>query len=311
MPGSTGKDLQSDLNNLAQSKALLSSAIDIVRYLERIQRSLESVAVMGQDAQRIPADAKRFFMRLGNRITQLPAPQLRTYLSKLDELICTDLDRIVAIADGAASPEILEDASALFGLDEKAVKALINEFERRTRTSVSMRVLMIRRGLKVDVLVIPIAEDLLQTRIEKLDEREKVCSGEIRKDIVSMQQDIDLILEHHDCSAALQEQLQGVRDELQQNLEHIAAGRSIDDLPFPFEVTEASDTGTWQMPVEVEPAPAPEPPPEAAPAAPDAPETTPAPEAAAIRRGFFGTLWVYVSTPNHVTWEMARTYRRH
>ncbi len=308
MPRAAGTDLQSDLNSLAQSKALLASAIDIVRYLERIQLSLETVAVMGADAHKIPAEAKRFFLNLGNKITQLPAHQLRAYLGKLDELICTDLDRIVSIADGAVTPDLLEDANALFGLDETAVKKLINEFERRTRTSVSMRVLMIRRGLKVDVLVIPIAEEVLQGRIEQLDEKEKECTGHIQKEIVAMKQDVELILEHHPCSDTLKKQLEAVRDELQQNLEHIRAGKSIDELPFPIEVAEGTDTNVWQTPPEPESkAEEPEP---AEPARPVADDATTANAQETSPRGFFGTLWVYLTTPNHVNWKRARTWRR-
>lgn len=309
MPRAAGNNLQSDLDNLAKSKALLASAIDIVRYLERIQRSLETVAVLGADAHKIPADAKRFFLKLGNKITQLPAPKLRAYLGKLDEMIRDDLDRIVAIADSAASPDLLDDASALFGLDEASVKKLINEFERRTRTSVSLRVLMIRRGLQVEVLVIPIAEEMLQDRIERLDERERECTGVVQQEIVAMRDDIDLILSSHNCGEALEKQLLGVRDELEQNLAHLRAGKSIDALPFPFEVAEATDTGgSWAKPLpppEPEPEPEPEPPSAGDAATTDAatPDETPA-------RGFFGTLWVYLSTPNHVTWEMARTYRK-
>ncbi len=307
MPRAAGTNLQSDLDNLAKSKALLASAIDIVRYLERIQRSLETVAVLGADAHRIPADAKRFFLKLGNKVTQLPAHKLRAYLAKLDELIRADLDRIVAIADGAASPDLLDDASALFGLDEDAVKKLINEFERRTRTSVSMRVLMIRRGLQVEVLVIPIAEEMLQQRIEKLDEREKECTGVVQNEIVAMRDDIDLILSSHQCGEALQQQLQVVREELEQNLEHLRAGKSIDALPFPFEVAEATDAGagTW-----AKPAPAPEPEPEPEPEPAPAGNVEPAPAEDLPARGFFGTLWIYCTTPNHVTWQMARTYRK-
>lgn len=312
MPRASGTNLQADLDNLAKSKELLASAIDIVRYLERIQRSLESIAVMGADAEQFSADAKRFFMNLGSKITELPAEKLRAYLARVDDLIRADLDRIVTIADSAARPDLLEDASLLFGLDEKAVKKLINEFERRTRTSVSMRVLMIRRGLEVDVLVIPIAEDLLQERIEHLDEKERECTGEIGKEISSMQEDIELILEHHDCGDSLRAQLEAVRDGLRDNLEHLRAGGSIDALPFPVEVAEGTDIGSWAT----APAPDPEPEPLPPPAAPEtsaeaaAESTQPAAPGEITPHGFFRTLWVYLTTPNHVTWKRARTWRQ-
>ncbi len=312
MTRAAGTSLQSDLDNLANSKALLASAIDIVRYLERIQRSLETVAVLGADAEKIPAEAKRFLINLGSKITELPAPKLQAYLVKIDELIRADMERIVAIADGAASPDLLEDSSALFGLDENAVKKLINEFERRTKTSISMRVLMLRRGLQVGVLSIPIAEELLQERIEKLDEREQEYKGVVQREIVAMQQDIDLILSSHNCGEAMEKQLLGVRDELEQNLAHLRAGKSIDELPFPFEVAEVADTNAWaKPPPKPEPKPEPEPDtlPEAAKEVPEPPAVENTPEAPVLR-GFFCTLWVYFTTPNDITWEMAKRYRK-
>ena len=157
-------------------------------------------------------------------------------------------------------------------------------------------------------MVIPIAEEILQQRIEKIDEREKECTDVVQKEIISMRDDVDLILSSHNCGDALRQQLEGVRNELDQNLKHLRAGKSIDELPFPFEVAEATDTGSWAKPMPA-PEPEPEPEPEPAPQQNQAPteEATPTD---VVERGFFATLWVYCTTPNHVTWEMARTYRK-
>lgn len=317
----TGDTLADDLERLTRRKQALLESVEFLDQMQQLLDSLDSLVAMGESVAQFPAEIQALLNDLDPKIASLPLPRLRKDLQVLDDLILADIDDIVAAARILCQADSMDAAAASA---EMVDAALMMEFRRRTQTSVSLRVLIFRRGHQVPALILPVATSVLEKQVADLDAREQEVRNTLETQVCEMRDDIDLILARPGLPEAIRAQLAGVREQMLGNISHIRAGGRVQDLPVAFESIEMTDDA-WGLGAAPAAAPAevaePEAPAPDVPAPPERKTVTVAPpvadpaappaEPVEIKsRGVLARLWVYFTTPPHVTWEKARTYRR-
>lgn len=313
--------VRADEAGLAQvmaRKAVLHGVIGIVRYMERLHDSLEAVLVLGESPDNVPGNVYFFLETMDEHLKAQASPKLRVYLERLESLIKTDVGQIADLAD--ADPPANPEAGGV-GPDPDFVE-LVDTFRRRAQTTVSLRVLLRKRGEPVGVVVLPVQEDALRKSLESLDKRKGAEEEKVLGQTRILLAEVNEMLEHTPEGGA-QRSLLEMRRELEADLEHLEAGKSVADLPYPVDNTEAADLDWLAPPVKVhqelaedEPEPGEEPEDaDAGEVTADA-EAEPQPEPQSVEeepgkvRGFFSRLWIYLTTGPEVTWEMTRSWQK-
>lgn len=303
--------LEKDLDLLASHKQVLVESMEFLRHMEELLASLETVVVMGNKVSRIPVEIQAFIAELDPQIQQAPAPQLRADLEVLDEKVRLHVEEIVAIAGRLKAPDAGKPVPRL---DHKA--PLLRNFHRYTRTAVSLRALLFRRGLTVEALVLPLAEGILRQHVTELEREENRARDRVEEDIGSFRGEINRIAARPDLSSAMRERLMTVNETLGDTLRHLRDGKTIEDLPVhieELEITAPPGPGRERpLPVAASETEAGEEVPDSDPGGTlSSPPGLPAEEEpGGEERGLLGTLWTYLTTPPKVNWKQSRTYRR-
>ncbi len=235
-----------ELRALRNKKETLQNVIKITRALTRLHQGLQAVLLLGRSASKVPKHAVRFYDALSLEVKQLPSNTLQQDLKAVDRLVRQDFDNILAIAEdneahfpGAAK---LSSASAGEAGGQDRIHKLLDEFRRRAQTAVCLRVILRERGIATLPLVLPVPEVKLQKQIDVLERKETRYKTKIRTDVMAMKNDVDVLLKNTAFPEAIRQELKQTQLGLQKDIEHIDAGRDLDDLPFPIESVESAET---------------------------------------------------------------------
>jgi hypothetical protein len=263
----------------------LETVIRIARAIERMQKALRAVLLMGQPASAIPKQALRYYAVLSRDIRNRPTTELSQDLQELDRRIKADLLDIVALAhsgdrDFATGGNVASDEE----LDR--INRRLEEFRRLSQTAVCLRILLRERGVTTTPMALPVPEQAIQRQIQALDTKEREYKTRLRENVAALKAELETMIERGGFPDAVLHELTAARDGLQANLEHIDAGRDLEALPFTMETTDA----------------APGAPTEAPPANPTARAPQPKPAAPQPPRGFFRRLWAWLNSPWSVRW---------
>lgn len=278
-----------ELRRLRSRKEALQSVIKIARAIERLQKALHAVLLMGQPATAIPKQALRYYNELSREIKNRPTNTLRQDLVELDRRIKTDLQDIIALA--RQSETEFASATTPVGDDElDRINKRLDEFRRLSQTAVCLRILLRERGITAPPMALPVPEQSIQQHIQALDHKEREYKSRLRTNIVALKTDLDALLARGGFPESVMRELAASRAALQSNLEHLDAGKELDTLPFAVEVTEAAPGAPPDMPATPNPAPAPR---------QDADDEP---------TGFFARLWRWLNSPWSVRWSQTRTH---
>lgn len=290
-----------ELRILRSKKETLQNVVKIAQAVNRLQKGLQAALQMSGPISRTSRHAIKFFADFQAEVNHQPSNILQQDLQELDRLVRADFGRILAIAHASDKYLPLTPASTENPADPEnaAINKLLDEFRRRAQTAICLRIILRERGIASQPLELPVPEELIQKQIAALEEKEKVFKTKIRADIVTMQRDVDAMLSNASFPDAIKHELAETRRGLQLDLEHIDAGKDLDDLPFSVEAIESVES------------------------APAAFETTPsqkqstttrstaspghhAKASKVVKRGFFLRIWIWSNTPEDVTWERTR-----
>ncbi|MBI5462223.1 MAG: hypothetical protein HY941_08580 [Gammaproteobacteria bacterium] len=284
-----------ELRALAGKKVGLVQLIRVAQAIERLQKGLEAVVLMGKPSSGIPKHAIRFYEQLSDHIRSAPTDKILSDVDKLDQSIAANIDAILDIA--SRSTESLEErrtTSARQG-EPRSLTKMLDDFRRRAQTAVSLRVLLKERGVPVPPLNLAELEQLVQVNLKRLDSQEKEYKTRIETHIVEMQSDIALILENPHYPEAIRAELKTIQQGLVADLRHLHSGKGLDQLPFSI-----VKLGVDESREHTEPAtPLPEPQQHDTSA-----EKTGGMVETGFSGGFFAKIWAWLNTPPEVTWAM-------
>ena len=296
-----------ELRVLRSKKETLQNVIKIARALARLHQGLQAVLLLGRASSKVPKHAVRFYDALSEDVKHLPVNVLQQDLKAVDRLVRQDFDSILAIADAnethftMGTPQAAAESQSQ---DEARVHKMLDEFRRRAQTAVCLRVILRERGIATAPLALPVPEPVLQKQIEVLEKKETHYKVKIRTDILAMKADIEALLKNTTFPDAIKQELKQTQLGLQLDLEHIDAGKDLDDLPFPIEAVESAETVLAPHALADTHTKSPSPQKAATP-----------PRAPPLEMGFFRKLWLWLNNPMREPWSKIGTkhssYRPH
>jgi hypothetical protein len=295
MPGKTINSDKELLRSLEEKKRALEEVMHVAQTVERLQEGLQAVLMMGKTANLIPRQVLKFYRGLDVKLRGQPVDKLTKLLSGLEQAIRNDIGQILQLA-------VIDDATMIdqrtrTGDDDEPpvddVSQLAEDFRRRVQTAVYLRVLLREQGSSTDPMELAVPTEQIQQQIAALDERGLRCRKNMQVQVGDMLKDITQLLANEALPDVMKEHMQQAQAELEQNLKHLAAGNSVEDMPFYvdsfFLQNDQPETTSITSPSK---------------AAPARKLDVPVPENS--RRGFLECLRLWCITPKQVSWKEIR-----
>jgi hypothetical protein len=231
-----------ELSVIEHKKETLEKVLRITHTLNHLLASLESVNYLNQTTFRLPPALLRFYRSLDNRYQYKPNVLIEKCFhdvqAKLEEDFHT-LMKISNLSDAEFGELINEPESSSFVVNiEKAV----NEYRRRAQTAISLRLILKERGIRAPRMDLDINEEEFVQTIRMLSSKRQNYIEKVVNSMMELASDMDtLINSNTGLSEERIEEMKILKQGLLANIKHLHEGKSIDDLPYNFEVVEAGE----------------------------------------------------------------------
>jgi len=251
--GINRKSPTTELEIIRHKRAALQKLVKLTSTLHQLNQGLQSVILMGRSAARIPDKIVSKFKSLSEGLKDKPTDIIKNTLSKTDQKIQSDIKHVLEISQ--KSNELLEKqlgatGSKLVDVLKEDYHDYVNDFKKKSQTSITLRIALKTRNAIVSAFNLPVPESFIEHQIVSLDHKEKECRKIIKKDMNSLQNDIEQLISREDCPEDIKQVLTGLKSDLKSNSDHFASGKPIDEMPIIYESIELS--GTPQVIEEVE-----------------------------------------------------------
>ncbi|MCG8428818.1 MAG: hypothetical protein MI754_15800 [Chromatiales bacterium] len=290
MPAVTGNIQEAhSLKAIEQRRLLLRRVVAVARAVQQMKKGLKAVLFLGVPADKLPGDVRRFFKGVAGQLKRQSTDKVLDYIERLERLIKQDLDLVIHYSEMD-----LEQVDEIDLPDDTL--NLLREFKRRAQTSVSLRMLLQKRGVSVPEPAVSLPVEKIRERLDDLETKEKIQRKKAVEQMRLMQEDLTRMMKEPGYTEEMKKVFSTVIAGLERDLKAIASGISLDKLPFSFEQV---DNPRAKQPVDyIDPA--------AKPIVEKTAEQASEPQ----QEGFFKRLIRWLNTPWSVTWERIKRERR-
>jgi len=222
-----------ELRIIEEKRGALEQAVRIALSIEQMQKGLSAALVMGEETANFPPEVLSLVDELSDPIKSATTDKLRDALAALQKIVGDNLSRIIEISE--------MDEQALLGADIGVIERLLEDYRKKSQTAVAIRVLLGTRGEKTEPLQHKVSPDELRQRIERLDEKEKVCREAVKCELEGMISETERILQRDDLPDKMRQIMAASLEDFRDNLAHLESGASIRTLPVAVEIVEMSE----------------------------------------------------------------------
>lgn len=232
-----------ELEQIQSKRRALLQLVKITAALNRLLQGLQSVLLLGRPSSAIPPKVVEQFQSMGEKLQEHSTDTLKNTLSSTDLRILGNVKQVLNFSrmeETELNKHIGNSGSNMQNKHNHSLESYSADFRREAQTSIALRLALKSRNVIIKALKLPIAESFLQQHIAALDQREIECRRRIQREIICLDYDINNLLQRPDCPNDLKHKLLVIKTNLQQNMQHIASGKQIEDLPMLYESIELS-----------------------------------------------------------------------
>lgn len=224
---------------IKKQRSLLTRLLDIARAMERMNEGLQAVVFLGEPESRLPPEIRTFFSEIGDRLKQQSKSQLLKYIEKLDGLIEKDIKQVLSITELQAASDAPQE------FPESSFE-LLNDFRRRAQTSISLRMLLRKRGHEAPEIGFDFSLPDIKKKLSDLEKNENSQRQKAVHQIRNMQKELVDMLESPDQTDEMKQVLQGVNQGLENDIKAVISGEKLENLSMSFEQVEEDES--WHTP---------------------------------------------------------------
>ncbi|WP_196139011.1 hypothetical protein [Aliikangiella sp. G2MR2-5] len=232
------------LSTITEKRRALESLIKIAASVENQQSALSELALAAKPSQEFPAKVVSYFAAIEKRLKDTDSTGLLHKLETIEKKIGSSVNKILKLAKIDINK--LRD-SELENINIESFGQFIDDFKRRTNTSLALRFILKKRGMAIAPIKLPIQQETVNEQIAFLKEKEIQCVKQVRKEIQAIIKDTSAILLQPNLPEPMKEELEQVNKAMLVNLEHLDRGGTVKSLPNVFEIvtleTESYDSG--------------------------------------------------------------------
>ncbi len=233
-------NLAQELRFLERKRQALLRVVRLTASLEKLRQGYEAMLHLGQKDHPLPINAVKLFEQLGRKVRNLSDTDIKLRLNGLDKLVLKSQLQVSNAVAELTDPKCSD-------LQLETVSQQIRDFQRLAHTDIALRVLVERRRIEIPPLKLSLPIDELKTKISEVTHQERHCRVKVSERINAMRVDLQRIIHSGLCSEAQKSLLGAMDDALKENIAHINAGKSIEDLPTPVEDFELETVANYQI----------------------------------------------------------------
>jgi len=242
-----------ELEIIKHKRAALQQLIKLTSTLHQLHNALNSVILMGKSASQIPEKIVTKFKTLTDSLKNKPTDTLQNTLTSTDIRIERDIKHMLEISqksDALLEQHLGVSGDRLADIIKEDYHESVTDFKKKSQTSITLRIALKTRNAIVNAFKLPVPESFIKNQIISLDNKEKTCKKAVKKDMSSLQTDVDNLINSEDCPDEIKNVLSEIKNELKLNSDHFNSGKPIEDMPIIFESVELA--GSPQVVQEVE-----------------------------------------------------------
>lgn len=284
-----------ELELIQRKRNALQKLVQLTTTLNRLLQGLQAVLLTGRQVADIPSRIVEQFQSLGEKLQEHSTDTLKNTLSSTDLRIQSDIKQVLQLTrmdETELGKHIGGTGSRLIDNLNQNLENYSSEFKKKAQTSIALRLILKTRNVVTRALKLPVPESFLEQQISALDIRETECKKRIHRDMFSLDNDLNNMLQREDCPDELKQKLLLIKNNLQQNIQHFESGKQLDDMPIMYESIEISAAPQDVAEVEAESQPV------ITPA-----ESPPVVAATPRPRNFFHRVWLWLKSPMSVQWK--------
>ncbi|VAW75701.1 hypothetical protein MNBD_GAMMA12-1555 [hydrothermal vent metagenome] len=219
-------------------KLALQSLVKVTKTIKRLLSSMDAVTRLSNTSFQLPPAMKKFHQCLYVKFSHDPTNIVEANLTEIERRIRTDMASIIKLTE-LSENEFMQyvDQTDRESNGHKVLN-IVRIFRRRAKTAISLRLILKERGISHKPLVLDVDESEILASITSLEKKEQHCVNQVKENIEDFVKSIDIIFIDGNTDKLVLDYLTSIRKGLIQNLEHLNAGKSIIEIPFPFEQVE-------------------------------------------------------------------------
>ena len=286
----------SELDIIKHKRAALQQLIKLTSTLHGLHNALNSVILMGKSATQLPDKIVTKFRSLTEGLRDKPTNTLQNTLTTTDQKIEREIKHMLEISqksDSLLEQHLGASGDHLADIIKDNYHESVSDFKKKSQTSITLRIALKTRNALVNSFKLPVPESFIKNQIFTLDAKERKCKAAVKKDIGSLQNDVDSLMSQDDCPEHIKEILTEIKNELKVNSDHFNSGKPLDEMPIMYESIELS--AVPQAVKEVEQIITPQ--------QTDEPEDIIEEEIEKQSLGFFKRCWIWLNSPMNKSWK--------
>lgn len=221
------------VNLLRRKRHALALLVAFSKNIAQQGNALNDILVLGLPSQKIPEKIRTELIRAVDALKKFNDKELQKRLSKIDKLVNSGVKWVVTLAQ---SVDQFEDDRHKVISTVDHIEKMNTEFRKRAELALATRIVLHDRGLTTERLQLKYDQEMIAERLLQIRHEEHECRKIIATHINNIVHECDDLLLSNNMPNHLQKELLEVKRVMLENLEHLKIGRSLDTLPFNFEV---------------------------------------------------------------------------
>jgi len=217
--------LLDDINELQSARDVFKHLYIQTKTIERLKENMEAVILLGDKNKKIPGNMLLLLKSLGQHIINQPVEELQQQFARLTRLLNHDLIKLHDIVLHLKKHEHLDD------YDFSQYHEIVEEYVRRARTAIAMRIALKQHEIEVESKIQGILDpQMLKNDIHYLRIKEKQAKHHMKFEISHIRDKIIALQNNPACPSEVLEHINQINFELDEILLSIEHNQTFDAL---------------------------------------------------------------------------------
>ena len=221
------------LQTVTDKRLALESLINITCSVQNQHKALSEVALAARPSQQFPKKIVSYFKAIEQHMAGTDSTGLLQKLEIVEAAINRSIGKLLNLAKINVN-QLRNDE--INNIDIDSFKNFIDDFKRRTQTSLALRFILKKRGMAIAPFKVPLPQESIAAQIDALKEKERKCVKQIRSEIQVIIKDTQDLLLLDQLPPEIRKELENVKKAMQVNIEHLDNGGSVTEIPNVFEI---------------------------------------------------------------------------
>ncbi len=238
---------------VTDKRSALEKLINIATGVHDQQIALNNLSIATRPSQNFPEKSAKYLKIITRHLGDDSVEDIVKKLDIIEAIIQKALVQILHFT--GIDVNSLRD-NQIKNIDIEFFSKFIDNFKRRTETSLALRYVLHQRGVAIAPCKLHISQGEIREQVVLLKQKEQQCVEQIKLEINTIIHDTCLIITQTGISDEIKNELANVHQAMLINLEHLNNGGSITEIPNVFEIitlqlespTDESNTSNGDAP---------------------------------------------------------------